>query len=326
MPLYQPVPPPPRRPPPGGLLQAARLLGFLDGTMSAVEALPPTEPPEGQQQSAERDAWHRVGGVNFLPGPCAGGGTFDPCDPSADPVTSADFPAGTESAGFPVKVGVECTAVDPYTRDESRRIATEYLDWRQHYLIGREFWRGEQATASGWPNLFLTDTSTTTTIGVGLSTCGALGKLEEAAAGVATNQAGEFYCGGYQSLIHASPALANAWARDYLVMREGGQNGSFLITAQGTPVITGPGYDGTGPGYDGPEDASEGESWAYLTGPLQVRLSPTQVPDRRQSVTKTTNDYEQWAWRAANVAVDGCCVLAVQADLGSCSVESGTGP
>lgn len=328
MPLYQPVAAPPKLPPQNGLLQAARLLGMLvDGTMAAVEGPAPTEPPEGQQQSAGRDAWHRVGGVNFLSGPCEGGGTYDPCDPAATPlVDTSEFPAGTEVAGFPVKVGVECTTNDPYTRDESSRIATEFLNWRQHYLIGREFWRGEQATAAGWPNFFLADASVTETIGVGLSPCGAMGLLEEAAAGVATNAAGEFYCGGYQSIIHASPALAAAWARDFTVERVGNPNGGmYLITPQGTIVITGPGYDGTGPGYDGPEDASEGETWAYLTGMLQVRLSPTEVYDRTSGINRATNVYQQWATRAANVAVDSCCSLAVQVDLGSCSTESGTG-
>lgn len=328
MPLYQPVDPPPKRPPQNGLLQAARLLNLLvDGNMSAVDAPAPTEPPEGQGQTAEREMWHRVGGVNFLPGPCDGGGTWDPCDPAATPlVTSSEFPAGVESAGFPLKVGVECTTQDPYTRENARRIAVEFLDWRQHYLVGREFWRGEQATASGWPNFFLADSSQTETIGVGLSTCGALGLLEEAAAGVATNAAGEPFCGGYQAIIHASPALVNAWSRDFLIERVGNPNtGQYMITPQGTIVITGPGYDGTGPGYDGPEDAPEGESWAYLTGMLQVRLSPVQVYDRKSSIDYDTNAYEQWAVRAANVAVDDCCALAVQADLGECSVESGTG-
>lgn len=329
MPLYQPVAPPPKRPPQNGLLQAARLLGMLvDGTMSAVEGPAPTEPPEGQQQTTDREAWHRVGGVSFLADPCTGGGTFDPCDPSAEPLVAADtFPAGTESAGFPVKAGVECVTTDRYTRDESAAIATRYLDWRQHYLIGREFWRGEQATAAGWPNFYLADSSQTTTIGVGLSPCGALGLLEEAAAGVATDTEGStYFCGGSQAIIHASPALANAWARDFTVERVGNPNqGMYLITPQGTIVITGPGYDGTGPGYDGPEDVGEGETWAYLTGWLQVRLSPTEVYTRESSVNKDTNSYEQWAVRAANVAADSCCALAVQAVLGDCSVESGTG-
>lgn len=332
MPLYRGVNPPVPRPPRTGLLQAARVLGFLSGQMASTEGPAPTEPPsQGEREgswvpdqniTANENTWHEVGGVSWLPFPCAGGGTYDPCAPAATPLIDAsEFPEGVQSAGFPVKYGVECTATDPYTREQSAIYATRMLDVRQHYIIGREFWRGEQATESGWPNVYLTDASTTQTIGVGLSTCGALALLEEAIAGNAISGS-DLVCSGAQGYIHASPALATAWARDYNVVWEGGV---LVTTSTRTPVISGPGYDGTGPGYPSPEEQGEGESWAYATGPFDVRLSPTQTIARRDSINKATNVYTQWAERAANVATDACCITAVQVDLGSCSTESGTG-
>ena len=130
---------------------------------------------------------------------------------------------------------------------------------------------------------------------------------EEAISGVAEDVYGSeddtIVCGGARGYIHASPALAVAWARDYNVEWEGG---ILVTTATRTPVIAGPGYDGTGPGYPGPEEVDDSDTWAYATGPFDVRLSPTMLQERRDSIDKNTNVYTQWAERAANVATDSC--------------------
>ncbi len=331
MPLYADVRAPIPRPPLTGLLASASALGVLEGTLNVTErpgddgftAPEPYDPT--QATGPDSTAPERVGGVQFLPNPCAGGGTFDPCDPEATPlVDPSEFPDYTQSGGIGLKVGIgPCSTLDGYTREESRRIAAEFLNVRQHYLAGREFWRGEQATAAGLPNFFLADASTTSIIGTDLAPCGALGALESAIAGVGSDVEHDLVCSGARGIIHASPAVAVAWTSNYLAYRQGNQ---LYTTALNTPIITGPGYDGTGPGYDGPDEAQSGYSWAYATGWLQVRLDQPFLPEREMSIDLDTNAYVQWASRGFNVAVDTCCVAAVQIALGDCSPEWGSAP
>jgi len=318
MPLYANVAPPPRRAPDNGLLVVAQRLGLLEGMLAASDGDAPTVPPDMPSGVVPDNAtggnvrqWHEVGGVNFLPEPCLGGGTYDPCDPDAAPLVDASaYPAGVEVAGFPIKVGVSCSAVDPYTRDESRRAAVSTLNVFQHRIAADEFWNGTQAQESSWPNPYLADAATPI-VGSDLSTCGALARLEEAVAGNAVGSGPTFYCGGAQGLIHASPALATAWSKDYLVHREGG----LLVTALGTVVVSGPGYNGVGPNGVTP---AVGSSYAYASGMVSVRLSDTQLFDRATSIDKAGNVYEQWAERAANIALDNCCVVAVEVDMTEC--------
>lgn len=334
MPLYASVDAPIPRPPENGLLHVAARLGVLDGVLDITNRgeSAPTQPPTGsgrpetQSFGPESTPEERVGGVSFLPSPCSGGNTYDPCNPDAEPLASpSGFPDAVYSAGFPVKVGVgPCDTRDGYTRDESERIALEWLNVRQHYIVGREFWRGEQATASGLPTPFLADSTMSTVIGEDLSVCGGLGLLEEAIAGVATDSEDASLCGGARGLIHASPALATAWSMNYLATRDP-LTGLLRTTGMGTIIISGPGYDGTGPGYSGPEETSDGESWAYATGWFQARLDAPQLPPRRESIVKSTNEYTQWAERGANIALDTCCTVAVQIDLGDCSLVDGSG-
>lgn len=282
--------------------------------------------PETQDFEADATFDEEVGGVNFLPNPCSGGGTYDPCSPAAEPlIEPSAFPASVNSAGFPVKVGVgPCSTQDRFIRDNSQRIALEWLNVRQHYIVGREFWRGDQANESNLPTPYLTDPTMSTVIGTGLGICGALGLLEEAIAGVASDDDGGSLCGGARGLIHASPALATAWSMNYLATRDP-VSGLLRSTGMGTVIISGPGYDGTGPGYSGPDEEVDGETWAYATGYLQARLNAPQLPDLASSINRATNQYTQWAERGANIAVDTCCTVAVQAVLGDCSNVSGSG-
>lgn len=326
-PLYANVPPPPVGPPPSGLLVASRTLGFIrDGALPVVFEGYPTpdymadvsqpefaeqSPPDGNVPEARR-AWHRVGGVSYEQRPCSGGGTYDPCDPDPVEVTSLGDPVYV--AGFPIKVGSACSALDGYTVARLPELVADLLWVRQHYIAGREFWTGEQAQASGWDNPYLQNAATVTTVGYSLSTCGGLAALEDAIG----NE-----CSGGAAVIHASPALATAWARDFQVQRVGDV---LYTTAQGTPVISGPGYLGTGPDYTDPTEESAGTTWAYATGLLDVRLGPAVRSEPiATNIDKDTNKVTVWGERLAQISWDGCCHLAVQIDLGDCSPEDGSG-
>jgi hypothetical protein len=84
--------------------------------------------------------------------------------------------------------------------------------------------------------------------------------------------------------------------------------GGLLYTALDSVVVADAGYPGTGPG-------GTGTSWAYATGPVEVRLSPIDTIEGRtaETVMRNINRQEIWATRAFAVSFDPCVHLA--ADL-----------
>ena len=76
---------------------------------------------------------------------------------------------------------------------------------------------------------------------------------------------------GRQGLIHASPPVVAGWA-EYLHIEN-----EMLLTINGTPVASGSGYIGASSNGNIP---SAGTAYAFVTGPVQVRVSePTLVGD-----------------------------------------------
>lgn len=74
---------------------------------------------------------------------------------------------------------------------------------------------------------------------------------------------------GRGGIIHATPAVVATWGFERL------ETGGYLRTANGTPVASGGGYIGADP-VSG-STAGTGQSWAFATGPVQVRLSDVQM-------------------------------------------------
>lgn len=103
-------------------------------------------------------------------------------------------------------------------------------------------------------------------------------------------------------MIHATPAVVVAWDNglDF--------DGSVLRTANGTPVVSGGGYIGAT--ADGAA-AAAGQSWAFATGPVEVRLSEMQLVG---DVDTSNNDAIYRAEKYALATWDTALQVAVLVD------------
>lgn len=107
-------------------------------------------------------------------------------------------------------------------------------------------------------NPFLGDANLTVLGGAAVTPTAGLAFLEEAI--------GET---GRMGIIHATPAVVASWGFNLL------ETGDALRTANGTLVAAGGGYIGADP--VGGSSPAVGQSWAFATGPVQVRLSDLQL-------------------------------------------------
>jgi hypothetical protein len=126
--------------------------------------------------------------------------------------------------------------------------------------------------------------------------------------GVVTPQVGLSYlenaigATGRRGMIHATPATVAAWGFGAGVTDDPPVNG--LQTASGNPIAAGGGYIGAQP--SGGSAAAAGQSWAFATGPVQVRHGDILVPDISEVLERTLNDvtyraerYELAVWDTA---------------------------
>lgn len=201
-----------------------------------------------------------------------------------------------------VQVAQKCSAIGgQYIIDQTRERAVKLLALSQGAGIAHELWRGDTAKAQPLLNDYLANSATyrDVTTGGSLSATNALAELE---AGLATCSV----AGG--NLIHANPHLATLWAQNHLLDR---LPDGRLVTYLGTGVIVDPGYDGSD--STGTVAAPAVSSWAYATGPVDVRLGEVQVLDVLNQI-RPINDYTVYAFRAFAATFDPCCHLAVKVD------------
>lgn len=285
------------------------------GPRQVVLATPLAPPRVGLVASAHKpndldDRW--TNGFQFLPESCGGGvDVIDPCD------------AGTKSDGvnpdivsyepFGIVAADSCSTIGWKSRDWIGR-AKRLLAACESKQIEAEFWTGTQAQASGWPNAFLASPEADELSSSPVTPLQALACLEQGLA--------ECGCGG-QGMIHATRQVVTEWVAQRLIFPEGNQ----LLTAMGTVVVPGAGYDGSAP--DGSAAAS-GSIWAYGTGMVSVRRSaPEVVPGNTNqmemlvaSTNRATNFITVRAEELAAATWDRCCHLAVAIDLDLCAIGS----
>lgn len=86
-----------------------------------------------------------------------------------------------------------------------------------------------------------------------------------------------------KGMIHATPAVIAALQAFPL----GGENDMRLETANGTPVVSGSGYQGV----DTPWLATPGttEDWIFATGPVEVHLGPLVMTDIKETLDRSDN-------------------------------------
>ena len=223
---------------------------------------------------------HIWNGVAVYPFPSDLPDGWDPCPPesrgseaNAAPKSSGSGTTEADFGALTVYLPITCSAFGIGDDAEFRNRAIIAMTAREAYEVEYEFWTGTTLPAT--PHL--TDANgTVLNSGVATNLLNGLALLEEAIAAT-----------GIQGVIHATPGTVSAWSSTFQVFREGNQ----LITALGTRVVPGYGYDGSQPENTSFSAPSGTEAWAYATGPIEMRRSDVfTVPGTlREALDRSTN-------------------------------------
>lgn len=111
-----------------------------------------------------------------------------------------------------------------------------------------------------------------------------------------------------QGLIHLTPAVVGALQ----AFPVGAEPDPMLVTANGTPVVSGDGYIGV----DTPWLSSPGatEDWVFATGPVEVYLGPLVMTDIKETLDRSVNDVTFRAERYVIAVWDTALQAAVLVD------------
>lgn len=239
----------------------------------------------------DEDGGDFLNGVNVWGYPTGTPSLWDPCSTGTfrEKDAESDSPVPRFDP-FGVYAPLSCSALGMPTGFEDR--AEAVLNARLSFAIAEALSQG----FVGFSNPFFTD-GNQTVLGVGtVSPAVGLSLLEEAI--------GET---GQQGLIHAPPSIVSAWGFDKLETGEG------LFTVNGTPVASDGGYVGADAGTD---PIANQTSYAFATGPVEVRLSSFQmVPeDIAGALDRSLNDVVYRAERYVLVTWDTALQAAVLID------------
>lgn len=279
------------------------------GPIAGSGALLPTLGRAVTEVTDERDV-----GFSYVPEGCGVSvpGHHNICD-EADAKTVEPNQALVEAWPFNLVAADQCSPWQ-LDRDWQGRAQRQLLA-SQSFQVAAELWSGAAAQAqitsppieNEPPNKWLAseDADTLTDPGDATSVTDALARLEYGL--------GQCLHGG-RGIIHATLHAATYWYGEGLLRREGNQ----LLTIVDTIVVADAGYDGSGPNG---ETMTDGSQWAYATGAVTARLGPVRmVPSSaatlREGLNRGDNTVTVYAERAAAVAFEPCCHLAVQMDLG----------
>lgn len=241
----------------------------------------------------------------FDPEGCVEGQTADPCNPGTFTVP-ADV-ADVEWEPMLVVTPYRCTALAGPPRDWEARARRRHLS-RVETEVSAELWTGTLATASGWPNLSLASTgSDDLTEGGPTTPLQGLQCLQQHIAD--TN-------GGQRGFIHATHSTITAWQASGDHFR---REGPIILDMYDNVIVPGAGYDGSSP--DGVA-ASDGDVWAYATGPVLMRRSGLDVPDAAEAlagVDRTLNTFTVFVTETVAAYWDGCVHAGVRMDVPVCA-------
>ena len=236
----------------------------------------PVAPPHSLLKTdgvvVSEDATRVLNGVNVWGYPTGCSSLWDPCsdgtyatknDDSEQPLPRFD--------SFVVYKPITCSSISMGDPEEFARRSERVLEATLSAAV-------ESALAGGFDpstNPFFGDTNVddvTPTPGTAVSPGVGLSLLEEAIGATCR-----------QGMIHATPAAITAMQAfpigDMADMR--------LITAVGTPVVSGMGYQG----IDTPflPDPGVGEAYMFATGPVQVHLGPLVMTNVKESLDRSDN-------------------------------------
>lgn len=243
-------------------------------------------------------------GFAFDPEGCVDGQVADPCAPPTFTVP-ADV-ADVVWEPMLVVTPYRCTALVGPPRDWEARVRRRHAS-RVETEVSAELWTGTLSAASGWSNLFLASTdSDDLTQGGPTTALRGLQCLQQHIAEVN---------GGQRGFIHATHATVTAWSCSNNLRREG----PIILDLFDNVIVPGAGYDGSSP--DGAA-ASDGDVWAYATGPVLLRRSGVDVPDAAEAIAgvdRSTNTFTVFATETVAAYWDGCVHGAVRMDVPVCA-------
>jgi hypothetical protein len=223
----------------------------------------------------DRDAGRWLNGVNLYPYPIDTPSLWEPCASDAGEGTfrtkaePVEQPGNPRFDSFVVYVPVMCSAIGmgPAMVDEFAGRAEAVLEATLSMGV-------EAALASGIvgsTNSFFGDANVNVlNSGTAVSPKLGLRFLEEAIGST-----------GRGGMIHSTPAVTAGFNDDPV------ETVSPLVTINGTPVVSGTGYQDV----DTPFLAAPGatEDWIFATGPVEVRLGPLVITDLRETLDRSDN-------------------------------------
>lgn len=227
--------------------------------------------------------------------------THNPCDTGTLRTKDADGTALIpEFASFTAYAAMTCTSRS--FGDDWRTYRDRIVTWfeaTESFAVEREFAQGVEVPT----NPYLADPAVDLlAAGAAQTALESMALLENA---IATT--------GRQGMIHADPATATAWASNHLTLQEG----RYLRTWLGTPIVVGHGYVGTTPAGGGAAGADQG--WAFVTGPVEIIRGELIVnpPTVAEALDRDSNDLTFYAERDYLVYWDTALQSAVLVDRSS---------
>lgn len=265
-----------------------------------LDGPPPVAPPHSLLETegvvVERDAGRVLNGVNVFGYPTTCPNLWEPCEDGTFRTKSADaeWPLPRFDA-IVVYQGIECSTIsfggDP--SDLFRRIDV-VLDATLSSGVERALAEG----VTGSSNPFFGDGNVTLPAGATAQTPGvALSYLEDAIASTCR-----------QGMLHFAPGII-AGLQAFPV---GGEAETRLITANGTPVVSGDGYTDVHTGALTTPGATE--DWAFATGPVRVYLGPVRATTPKESLARDINVLTFFAERYVLAIWDTALQTAVLVD------------
>lgn len=268
------------------------------GPAVSLDGPPPVAPPHSllMQEGVvvERDATRVLNGVNVWAYPTGCSYLWEPCSEGTYRVKEGV--SGQPTArfdSFVVYKPVTCSSIGLRDPDELARRAEIVLDATLSSAIETALAEGVDQSSNpffGDANVDDLTGATSVSAGVGLS------YLEEAI--------GETCRMG---MLHFTPAVVSA-----LQAFPVGGDDMRLVTANGTPVVSGMGYQDIDTPYLASPTATE--DWAFATGPPKVFLGPIVMTSVRESLDRSDNVLTFLAERYVLAMWDGVLQAAALID------------
>jgi len=269
----------------------------VDGPLPVAPARSLLTVPGVLQEDAGDSRW--MNGVSVYGYPDGLPLLWNPCSTGTFDVKSDESSFETpEFASFVAYLPITCSsfslAMDP---DGFAQRAEKALDATISFII-------EKALAQGIPTLAnpsLADANADVlAAGAPVGPAVGLSYLEDAVGD--TGRAG---------MIHASPGVVSSWFATFPMQ----ENLSTLFTPAGTVVSSGGGYRGATPWAE--SAASNGQSWAFATGPVKAWVAPETTLNIKDVLDRSNNDVTFRAERYVLVEWDTSLQAAVLIDWGN---------